>query len=175
MTVAAIMEMGAVLAPCAAGLIQACRSMWAAAGRGEAIDLGALADTLSLWSLIAVGGFCAVRLFLRATRGDGTSTEAQQENRSHHDRRLSRLLTVLVGFAALLVCEPLGDVAERWFIRLAHAVVQSAAMNTPIGYAGLAVQILVASAALAIVVRIWDSAGSRFLGLTVLSPARFRR
>ncbi len=175
MTAVVIIEMGAILIPCATGIIEVCRSILAASGKIDAIDLGALADTLSVCSLIAVIGFSATRLIIRAMRKDRTSTKAKQEKRSPHDHRMSKVLAVLVGFAGLLVCDPIGNLAEKGFISLAHGFVQSAAMKDPIGYVGFAIQFIVASAALALVVEVWDIVGSRFLGLKLLSSTLFRR
>ena len=175
MKAAVIIEMGTILVPCAAGIIEVCRSILAANGKIDAIDLGTLADTLSVWALIAVITFCAARLIMSATHGDRVSAKANQGKLSPHDQRMSKVLAVLVGFAGLLVCEPIGDIAERWFYSMAHGFAQSVAMKSYVGYVGFAIQFIVASVALALVVEIWDIIGSRFLGLKQLSSILFRR
>ncbi len=175
MTAVVIIEIGAILIPCAAGIIEVCRLILAAHGKIGSIDLSALADTLSVWSLIAVIAFCTARVIMRAARGDRATAKAKQEKLSPHDLRMSKVLAVLVGFAGLLVCEPIGDIAERWFYSMAHGFSQTAAMKSSVGYVGFAVQFIVASAALALVVEIWDIVGSRFLGLKRLTSTLFRK
>ena len=175
MKAAVIIEMGTILVPFAAGIIDVCRSIFASNGEVGAIDLGTLADTLSVWSLIAVIAFCAARLIMRATLGGRTSTKTEQEKLSTHDQRMSKALVVLVGFAGLLICEPVGDLAEKWFYSMARGFAQTSAMKSSIGYVGFAVQFIVASVALALVVEIWDIVGSRFLGVKLLSSSLFRR
>ena len=121
-------------------------------------------------------GFCAVRLIANVVRADGSATRAKKAPVSAYDQMMTKMLAVLVGFGALVVCEPIGDAAERWTLEFAHTFLLSPTAASVVDYVGFAVQFIVTSGALAIVVKIWDFTGSRFLGLTMFnSPRREQR
>ena len=113
-------------------------------------DLGRLADSLSLCSAIAVACWCGTRLLAGAVPGKPAIS-----SKIAHDRLVDRVLTVLVGFAGLLICEPLADVAERLFLGTFGHFVSTTSMKTALGWAGFTIQFAVVSVALSALVRGW--------------------
>ncbi len=163
-----VVEGAVILIPCLVGLGIVCQSLLASRGKITINDLAALADTLSLWALLATGGFCVTRLMGDALCARGAPTPWK----AVHDRVVARVLAVLVGFGGLLVCEPLGDTAERWFTALTRTLVPSATLHSSIGTAAVVVQFAVTSIALAAVVKMWHLVSSRCLGLNPPTKAR---
>ncbi len=163
MWVRMIVEGLVVVIPCLGGLVDIGRTILASGGRVAGLDLGRLADTLSLWALVAAGGFCVVR-------GIGNAVSPRVGQIAAYEQGMARVLMVLIGFGGLLVCEPIGDRAEMWFRGAVQGVASTPSLTAAIGYAGWVIQLAVASLLVAGVVKVWVGVSARCLGLHYRSP-----
>ena len=150
MRIPAALEWAAIAVPSLVGIVAVVRGALASGGSVEMADLGRLADSLSLWSAIAVACWCGTRLLASAFPG-----KTAISSKIAHDRLVGRVLAVLVGFAGLLICEPLADGAERLFLGAVGHFASTPSMKTAIGWVGLAIQCAVVSIALGALVRGW--------------------
>ena len=150
MRIPAALEWTAIAVPSLVGIVAVVRGALTSGGSVEMADLGRLADSLSLCSAIAVACWCGTRLLAGAVPGKPAIS-----SKIAHDRLVDRVLTVLVGFAGLLICEPLADVAERLFLGTFGHFVSTTSMKTALGWAGFTIQFAVVSVALSALVRGW--------------------
>ena len=150
MRIPAALEWMAIVVPCLIGISTVVRGALASVGNVEMADLERLADTLSLGSAIALACWCGTRLLAGAFPGKPTIS-----SKIAHDRVVSRVLAILVGFAGLLICEPLANGAERLFLGAVGHFVSTPGMKTAIGWVGFAIQCAVVSVTLGGLVRGW--------------------
>ena len=155
-----LLEWAVLMVPCLIGLGVFYRTLPASPDAIHMADLDRLADILSLWALVAVVCWCGTRLCGGALRATPSAYGVPG-----HDRTVARVLLVLVGFAGLLVCEPIGDGAEKLFLVAVGKSAPPSGAEGAWSYAGFAIQFLTASAALGVLVKLWARFSARLLKL----------
>ena len=146
--------------PLLIGMGDVFRGAPAFAANVEMADLERMANILSLWAALAVACWCGTRLLANAFQG-----RSPNSRKADHDRLVSRVLAVLIGFAGLLVCEPLADGVERLFLWNARHLALTPSTKAILGWVGFAIQFVVVSVALGALVRGWLAFSSSVLKL----------
>jgi hypothetical protein len=150
-----ILEILAMIGPCVIGIVKFYQVVLTPGATIETLDFGQLANILSFWTLLAIIGFCVVRLAGNALGSGSGWLDPTRPGRwvRLYDRVVIRVLLALVAIGGLVLCDPLGDAVEALFWTAVRAFQPPLDIKIMCNYAAVIIQLAVTSLALVVLVR----------------------